>query len=250
MKENNDKPFNFSYDVGILFVILFIISGTALYLSFVHIDYSFFNITLKEVGNLLGIFVSTIGIIITAYFVILAIDAYSKVRKIDDARNEALTSKNETISIKEEVTLIKEEITSVEINAEHNLNELKKNVKNTTETIDKNKKVISEQKNQVEQLLKNYAETLYEEIDEQIEISLIDKAKERENALRIRRARLSYRFPMLDEEIRIKLLNELASIGEKYDIIHIQKIIQDREETRKIRDIAKRVLEVLKKRLD
>ena len=98
------------------------------------------------------------------------------------------------------------------------------------------------------ELKPDYTEALYEIIDKQIAIAEIDRAKEHRNELILRQARLSYRFPALDTKRRMQLLFQLAEIGEKQDIFHIEKVIQNEKESKEIKDVAKLVLDTLEKR--
>lgn len=189
-----------------LFVVIFSIATMGLVFSLSDINTNFLCFSSDKLGSIIGVFVSTVALVVTTYFVVLAISAYSHIRDIQQNRKKI----DELIS----------------------------------DWINKNEQAIK--------LLRNYAETLYEEIDEEIALEELknndvsDKIKRR-NSLRIRRARLSYRCPMLDYKDRIKLLNELASIGELKDIRPIKELIVN--EDGDIKAAAELVLEDLQKKL-
>ena len=70
---------------GSLIGLLFILVGIDLALAR---DCDTLSFSWEKVGDIIGIFVSTIGILITAYFVVLAINAYSHIKDIQSIKKE------------------------------------------------------------------------------------------------------------------------------------------------------------------
>jgi len=64
---------------GILFIALFILVILSLTFSLADLDSPALTFSLDKVGSMMGIFVSAVALVITVYFVVLAIDAYSHV---------------------------------------------------------------------------------------------------------------------------------------------------------------------------
>ena len=72
-------------------------------------------------------------------------------------------------------------------------------------------------------------EILYNVLDGHIEMAILLGNIKLRNELVIRQARLSYKFPSLNSEIRIKLLFELAYIGDSTDIDPVLNIINNEQ---------------------
>jgi hypothetical protein len=164
---------------------------------------------IENIMNYMGVIVTTVGLVITVYFVISAIDIFSISREIKSNR-EIL--KNDRIAFQK-------------------------------------------RGKEYDKILKDYAQSLYDGFE--IQIGLKTTSRSRTNgksdillqSLYINKARLSYKYPMLDVSLREALLNELGSIGEIQDVIPIQNIIDNENEPEEIKKIARKVLEELKKRL-
>lgn len=91
--------------------------------------------------------------------------------------------------------------------------------------------------------LKYFTLSIYEEMNEKLIIAdwCIENGVhgvDNRNELWLRRAQLAYRFPMLDEVIREKSLIELAALGSVEDIPPLHSIIENSEESDRIKDIA------------
>jgi len=65
-----------------LFGLLFILVVVALIFSIADIDCDSLSFSLDKGATLIGIFVSTLGLLVTAYFILLAIDAYSHIKNV------------------------------------------------------------------------------------------------------------------------------------------------------------------------
>ncbi|WP_455613508.1 hypothetical protein [Bacteroides congonensis] len=210
-----------------LFIVLFLLVGTALVFAVADIDCSSLIFSMDKLSTLIGVYVSVIGIFITSYFVVLAIDAYSHIKEIQKSK-----------------TKIEELIESWTKSADE------------TKRITEANVVVTEQRTkEAAQIIKSYSEILYDDLGEQIALEggnfTGEEAKiARRNALKLRQSRLSYTFPMLDLMTRIKLLLELASIGEEKDIPIIKEhIIENEKEPKELKEVAKLVIQELEKRL-
>ena len=67
-----------------LLVIVLIIAVVALIMSLADIELEALAFSLDKGATIIGILVSTVGLVVTGYFVVLAINAYSHVREIED----------------------------------------------------------------------------------------------------------------------------------------------------------------------
>jgi hypothetical protein len=173
---------------GILFIALFILVILSLTFSLADLDSPALTFSLDKVGSMMGIFVSAVALVITVYFVVLAIDAYSHVQ------------------------------------------------------------IIKESTKKMNTLFSDYVDTMYDILELQISLATKSQEIKSKDILKLRQARLSYQYPMLNEEIRIKLLLNLSIVGELQDIKHLENII--RNEQGEIKFAAELVLEELKKRLN
>ena len=144
----------------------------------------------KDIMNYLGVIATTIGIVVTVYFVILAIDMFSIREKLQKDTNE------------------------------------------------------------YNKISKDFAQSLLDGLDIQIALASKSGHKSKKNSLLenlpIRRARMSYLYPMLSNETRLKLLTDLANVGDKTDIYHIKNIINNPDEDKEIQAKAQSVLTELK----
>ena len=110
--------------------------------------------------------------------------------------------------------------------------------------IDYNKKL-----EDYDKVSKDFAQSLLDGLDAQIGLASNTNNTSLKKELQIKRARLFYMYPMLIVSERIKLLLELGNVGEVQDILPVLKAIENENEPNVIKQIAKIVLEELKKRL-
>ena len=191
------------------FISLFILVVLALIFATADINYDALFFSLDKTATIMGIFVSTIGIFITVYFVILAINAYSSIKEIEKVKE-----------------IIQQDKEIIRQDTEH----------------------IERKKTDFDNLLKIYAKSLYNGFEAQIAITNTSDNQSLCNELRLGQARLSYQFPMLDEKIRENLLWKLAYLGkDKEDVVAVKSIAF--YEQGDIQVLSKLVLEELKNRL-
>ncbi len=163
------------------------------------------NCSLDNILNYLGIIASITGIVITGFFVILAIDIFTIYRDIKSTK-EILSNETKAFKIKQ---------------------------------------------NEYDILLKDYALSLYDGFEAQIGIASSSGRTTNTTLikeLQIKRARLSYKYPMLNDLIRIRLLLELGNIGEINDIIPLLKLVENENESEVIKKITFDVVNELKRK--
>lgn len=219
-----------------------------------------FYFTSNQVSNLLGIIISCVSIVITAYFVWLAIDAFRKIKEIDEAKAKAdeliqtamsakmIVSKAEVNAKKLSglIEMAKSKIRKLE-NYSKDIKLTKTKVEGIEETISnnykKNKKLLEDASREIGEILISFNESAVVHAEHEKDKNL------KESSLR-RLYRLSYKYPyLLDEETRIIYIRNLASYGEESDIKQLEKICNSDTEDENIRDIAKIVLEELRNKL-
>jgi prepilin signal peptidase PulO-like enzyme (type II secretory pathway) len=188
-----------------LFAALSVVSIFALVFSMSDVDTKFLQFDARGVHELLGVLVSTMSLVVTVIFVVLAISAYGNISKIKKTKKKVYRISGQC---SDELTRIKQ------------------------------KKEEYQQENE---------EMLFRFNDEQIQMAEVHKYRVFRNELKVRRARMA-RYSMLDPELRIVLLNDLANIGDKGDVRLIEQIIAEvgRDDVKKA---AEQALEVLEARL-
>ena len=233
---------------GCLFVVLFFLVVLALMSSSEKLGCDPLSVlSMDKAGNLMGIFVSTFGLVVTVYFVVLTFKARETQKEIETVRGDNESLKKDVEDLKKEKAQLQGVFTNLQSDNkdfESTLNTTRQSAKKTEIDIKK----LDEKLEHTKILLPDYSEFLYEIIDVLIATAESNKALERRNVLKLMKARLSYRFPMLETQTRIILLLELAAIGEKQDIRPLEAIIQSENEPDSIKEIAKISLGELKGR--
>lgn len=227
----------------IYFFFLFALGFIALIYAVSDLDCSSLNFSMDKLIFILGVFVSIVGLFATTYFVILAMDAYAHIKEIEKVKIEIVQTARTIKTQYQETTLAKTNIESDIVKITEARKIIEHDVKTANLQIEK-----------VEDILKVYSEMLYEDLNERIALEGRGKTGTdknriiRRNALKLRQARLSYKFPMLAIDIREKLLLQLGDIGETIDIRPIQDITKDDNEPKKLKQIAEMVLQELEKK--
>jgi hypothetical protein len=161
--------------------------------------------SINEMMNYMGVIVTTVGLVVTGFFVILAIDMFSIYR---DIRSNKETLKKDTIAFQK-------------------------------------------RQKEYDKILEDYAQSLYDGFDAQIGLASSSGTTNNTSLiqqLRLKKARLSYKYPMLAVHNRIIMLAELGHIGEIQDVIPIQNLIDNENEQEEIKKVAQKILEELKKK--
>lgn len=239
--------------------------------------YSVADIDIKQLGfseghllSVVGIIVSTVGLIFTVYFVVLAVSARKIQFDIDDTLNKYNELKIQKQEIKEELHRLnigKDKVGNEIKDEFERLNRAKDKVKNDIENLNETKEKIrtelndlrspinnylSEIKNrkkELDYLLSDYAQSLYESLEVQIGLaSSSGKNPSLIKLLTLKRARLSYKYPMLKTSERLKLFGDLGNVGEPLDIVPVQNIINNESEPEEIKKVAFEVVERLNKK--
>lgn len=242
----------------IYFVLLFTLGFIALIYAISDLNCSSLNFSMDKLIFILGVFVSIVGLFATTYFVILAMDAYAHIKEIEKVKIEIVQVAGTIKTQYQEATLAKTNMEGdiVKITEAKNTIDCDiSHINQAKEIIEHDVKTANLQIEKVENILKVYSEMLYEDLNERIALEGrgktvgTDKNKIiRRNALKLRQARLSYKFPMLAMNIREKLLLQLGDIGETIDVLPIQDITEDENEPENLKKIAEIVLQQLKKK--
>ena len=161
--------------------------------------------SIENVVSYMGIIATTVGLVVTGFFVLLAIDMFSVDRTIKSAKDK-----------------LQKDITDFQ-----------------------------NRKKEYDKILKDFAQSLSEGLE--VQIGLASSSGRTNNpsliqSLRLKRARLSYEYPMLEVLERIKLLIDLGNVGEIKDILPVQNIIDNPNEQKEIKIVAQKILEELKRK--
>lgn len=197
--------------IKLYLVFITILIVLSLIFSLADIEISSLKFSIDSIFNFLGVIVSSFALAIGAYFALLAVSAYSHIRNIQ--------------TVEEKINLLFKEI--------------------------------SLNKEDIKLCINDFAATLYQEIDEQLSLDeylykLLPKdtqntknIEQRRAELRLKRARLCYNYPMLNSDLRKKLILELAAIGDIDDIKPLKKICDSSTENEIIKKNSQSVITIL-----
>lgn len=179
----------------------------------------------KDITDLLGVLVSCISILITIIFVVLAINAYGRIREIEknaeDSEKSASAAKESSEVANEQVRVIKEASDSA------------------TQSLQR-----------IGDANKSFYESTLEFIDMVGRSNSNKSTKERNQKLRKDMERNLYRMGLhpffLDDTTRESFILNLSILGDKSDIPSLKKISESKTESVKIRNAAETVLKALK----
>lgn len=165
--------------------------------------------SIDHLYSLIGLIISVLGLLVTSYFVILAVNAYSHVKEIEK-------SLKKTKDIEQKVLSADKALTS---------------------TIEKIKSLTNE----------SFMSLRYG-IGLQFDSTKTD-VKEKYRTLKLRQARLSYQFPeyLKDNEKESAFLL-LGDFGDKSDIEPLEQYIKTTKDSDELKEIAKLVISCLKKK--
>lgn len=191
-----------------LFILLFILVIIAISLAIADINLNSLKFSFDHLYNVVCIFISVLGLLVTSYFVILAVNAYSHVKEIENILQKA------------------------------------KDIENKVQSADE---AVKSTLNKVEKLVNESSMLLYYDIEMQFD-STKTKTEEKYRALKLRQARLAYKFPeFLDEQIKTSALLLLGDLGDESDIEPLEQYLKTTKDSSELRDIAKLVISCLKK---
>ena len=212
--------------LGLLFILVLL----ALFFAVPDIKCESLSFSLDKVATLLGIIISAVGLVITVFFVILATEAYFHVKKTRESLEDFQRKKSQF---------------------DDQLDDLLQRHSESKKDLDDFHKKKSQFDIQSNDLLQRNSESLCENLEALIALADLSRSKKLRNKLVLEQARLSYRYPMRDKDVRLALLKKIEAIGEEEDIFNIQKnIIDNSDEDEEIKDCARTVLQELKQRLN
>ena len=192
-----------------LFLLLFVLVVIALCFAMADISLNNLKFSIDHLYSLIGLIISVLGLLVTSYFVILAVNAYSHVKEIEK-------SLKKTKDIEQKVLSADKALTS---------------------TIEKIKSLTNE----------SFMSLRYG-IGLQFDSTKTD-VKEKYRTLKLRQARLSYQFPeyLKDNEKESAFLL-LGDFGDKSDIEPLEQYIKTTKDSDELKEIAKLVISCLKKK--
>lgn len=191
-----------------LFLLLFVLVVIALCLAMSDISLNNLKFSIDHLYSLIGLIISVLGLLVTSYFVVLAVNAYSHVKEIEK-------SLQKTKDIEQRVLSADKALTST----------LKK----------------------IESLINEYIMSLYYDIGSQFDSTKTD-VKEKYKTLKLRQARLSYRFPeYLKDNAKESAFLLLGDLGDESDIEPLEQYIKTTKDSDELKEIAKLVISCLKK---
>ena len=180
-----------------------------------------------NIMDMLGVIVSCISIVITIIFVVLAINAYGRIREIEknveDSKKSAINAKTSS----------------------DNANNIVQEIKRTSESAIQSLQRIGEAN-------KSFYDSTLEFIDMVSRVTTSKKTKGRNQKWRRDVERNLYRMGLhpffLDDKTRESFILNLSIFGDKSDIESLERIIKSENESEKIKRVAETVLENLKKK--
>ena len=206
--------------------------------------------------TIIGVLVTVVGLVITVYFIVLAISASRLQKEIEETQRQYYVLDKQKNQLGEDLDSLaarkgnlKTEIDSLVTDKEN----LTTQVSDIRNDLEQQKTCLNGFTNSLEQarnIMQDYSKFIYDDLDVQLAFAAKLKSETLRDALTIKRARLAYKYPLLDTSTRIKLLLELGNIGQQEDANYIQKdIIDNAKENEEIKAIARVVLNGLKEKL-
>ena len=202
-------------------------------LCFLYIKNPYVQFSGDDIITILGIIVSCISIVITGFFVVLAIDAYGRINEIEENANDA-----------------------------------KKYAENAKKSAEKAKTDLEKAKSKVEEIEKTYdsarqslkrigaaTETCYDCSLKFIEIvgqsstnkNSIKRYKKWRDEVHRNLYRMGLHPFILDEDTRVQYILNLAAFGEKSDIESLETLYKS-EKSQKVKEAEKQVIDALKEK--
>ena len=190
-----------------LFLLLFVLVVIALCFAMADISLNNLKFSIDHLYSLIGLIISVLGLLVTSYFVILAVNAYSHVKEIEKSLKKTKDIELRVLSTDKALT-------------------------STIETI--------------KSLINEYIMSLRYDIGLQFDSTKTD-VKEKYRTLKLRQARLSYQFPeyLKDKEKESAFLL-LGDFGDKSDIEPLEQYINTTKDSDELKEIAKLVISCLK----
>ncbi len=202
----------------------------------------------NNITTLLGLFVSCISLVITGFFVVFAIDAYGKIREIDEAKRNADRLFQEVSSAEKIIIEAKQdagEFSNVVSSVERDFQNRKNEIDNLYKQIDGQFELNRER-------LSNISREMCEILIAFTESAITHAEKEKNNKLRnkslVKLYRLSYKYPdLLDDKTRESYMLNLSEFGDKSDLKQLEIICQS-EKSQRVKEAEKQVIDALKEK--
>lgn len=189
MNKNNNGNISLKY-VWFCIAFLAVLFILSIIFALADIDCQKLIFDSNKLLTVIGIIVSTAGLFISVLLVVVAIDAYSNINKINTLKNDIDQIEKRTSDISEstkKTSLVYSELLFL-------LFDSIKDVYLINAT-NENRKEIKSKRYHLQQSLD----------------------------------RMCYQFPILDKETRLKLLRELGDLGEAKDIPYIEELLNERD---------------------
>lgn len=207
--------------------------------------------TKDDVTNILGIVVSCISIVITAYFVILAVDAYGRIEAIKETEERVKKIEDAVKKIEQNIIYKNRNICEKSDKAEKSVHHIGNNYKRSIEyllmLINHFQKVEKEAK-----VTKNdsvFGRFFKKKIDKGTNKNR-DKWATIQEELRRERSRIGLDPDLLEEDDRLQAIRDLSSSGTIIDVESLERICNSETESENIKALSKEVLIVLREKLN
>ena len=202
--------------------------------------------TFKDLSTLLGVIISCVALIITAYFVVMAINAYGHIKEINEVKEKAENVNNLLEEITTKYNSIKEESEEVS-NQSTEITAKFDEIRKKSEKVSDQSTEITAKYDEIKQNAEIINRILEDSRNKYTIIG--NRIKSYEIKLKLYEYRSIYIYPfLLDEDSKMSYLINLAIWGEACDIIPIEKISKNNKESERIRRTAKEVVKELRRR--
>ena len=228
----------------------------SLILLFCSYGNSFFS-NLDRTTGFWGVVVSAVALVVTCFFVILAIDSYKQIQKVAKLRRQIEKGQKtleETQKIHAETlkNLEKTQANHAESQKNHaesitNLNKMQathaesqkihtESITNLNKMQDEMQATYTTSQTWHTTFLTNLVESMWESYTLQYaSLGIQGKAGSIATYVLLSRGRLGYLFPTLEPQKRIQCFNDLAKVGTHEDMAPLRRIFNDRAELQEIR---------------
>ena len=217
-----------------LLSIFAILISIAAFITVLH-DHNYLKIDLNSMFSVIGIIITATAFTIGGYFAILAVSAYSYVRDIESIKTRISSCINDVEKLK------------TDMGDQYN------SAKNRIVEVDERINITNDEQIRISKAmvatLDSYLshqifvdDIMYPSQLQPMKVSLSKYLTRRRNEIMRTRSRLALEFSFMEKGRRMDLIRELVAVGEKTDILALERIIK-RDEDSDIKMIAKMVLE-------
>jgi len=196
-------------------------------------DVSFFRDLDKTLG-FWGITVTAVALVITSFFVVLALEAYKQAQKAAD-QWESVEEKEKSL-----------------VELRKSLDEANKSITELQESFGGTQKFVKESITELQESITESQEsqTIFAKsawASYTLQLMSLGTTENADVAAELRhsRGKLGYLFPLLDVETRMQCFSDLAKDGTEEDIVLLRKIVDNKSESEEIRKIALGTIEAI-----